>query len=241
MMNPIDPIGDKHAQSRPDQRQEQRFGEELAHDAESARAHGGADSKLMLTGRAARKEKNRDVAAADSEQQRDGPEEQVHRLLEIAGVGLRQTAHADLELLGEDIRRLLVELLIEGPEFGSGSRETDAGLQLDLRTVPMSLVRLHLQRDVDISIPPREAHRHHAEDRVALMVELDGFPHNRGIAAVMPLPELVAQYRYGLGILAIGGIGRHNVPAQDGSSARGTGNAIPTSRSQPRRRVRHCQ
>ena len=152
----------------------------------------------MLTRRAARQEKNRDVAAADREQQRDGPEEQVHRLLQIAGVGIRQPAHADLELLGEDIRRLLVELLVERPEFGRGGVETDAGLQLDLRAVPMSLIGRHLQRNVDLSIPPREAHRHHAEDRVGLMVELDGFAHDRGIAAVMPLPELVAQYRNGL-------------------------------------------
>jgi len=78
------------------------------------------------------------------------------------------------------------------------------------------LVGRHFQRDVYVSVPPREAHRHHAEDRVGLMVELDGFPHNRGITAIMPLPELVAQYRYRLGILAIGGVGRHNVPAQDG-------------------------
>jgi hypothetical protein len=31
-------------------------------------------------------------------------------------------------LLGEDIRRLLVELLIEGPEFGGGDLETDTWL-----------------------------------------------------------------------------------------------------------------
>src|SRR5947209_5343720 len=35
----------------------------------------------------------------------------------------------------------------------------------------------------------------------------------------MALPELVAQYRYRLGILAIGGIGGHNVPPQDGSQS----------------------
>jgi hypothetical protein len=84
----------------------------------------------MLTGRAAREEKNRDVAATDSEQQRDSPEEQVDRLLEIAGVSVRQPARTDLELLGEDIRRLLVELLIKGPEFGGGSVETDTGFNL---------------------------------------------------------------------------------------------------------------
>jgi hypothetical protein len=146
----------------------------------------------MLTGRPACKQKDRDVAAADSEQQRDSRKEQVHRLLEILGVGVRQPAHAEFELLGEDVRRLLVELLIEGPELGGGSFETDTDLQLNLRTVSLSLVRRHFQRDIDIAIPPCEAHRHHAEDRVGLMVELDGFPHNRGIAAVMPLPELEA-------------------------------------------------
>src|SRR4051794_10356200 len=49
------------------------------------------------------------------------------------------------------------------------------------------------------------------------MVELDALSHNAGIAAVMPLPEFVAQYRDRLGILAIGSIGWHDVPAQDGS------------------------
>ena len=72
-------ISDIHAHPRPDQRQEQRFGDELAHDPESARAHGGADGKLVLTGRAAGQEQNRDVTAANREQQRDSPEKQVHR------------------------------------------------------------------------------------------------------------------------------------------------------------------
>ena len=80
----------------------------------------------------------------------------------------------------------------------------------------MRLVRRHFQRNVDISVPPREAHRHHAEDRVSFMVELDGLSHHSGIAAVVPLPELVAQYRYRLGILPIGGIGGHDVPAKQG-------------------------
>ena len=59
------------------------------------------------------------------------------------------------------------------------------------------------------------------------MVELDGFSHDSGIAAVVPLPELIAQDRYGLRILPIGGIGGHEVSAEQGRSARGTGNGIP--------------
>src|SRR5580693_4228420 len=156
----------------------------------------------MLSRRAPCEEQNRDVAATDHEQQRDGPKEQEHRLLQIAGVRLGKTANADLELLGEDIRRLAVELLVERPEFTLCGAEVDARLQLDLRAISMRLIGCHFHRNVDLSISPCEAHRHHAEDRVGLMVELDGFSDDRGIATVVPLPELEAHYCYGLRILA---------------------------------------
>ena len=44
----------------------------------------------MLSRRAPCEEQNRDIAAANGEQQRDCPKQQEHRLLQIAGVGIRQ-------------------------------------------------------------------------------------------------------------------------------------------------------
>jgi hypothetical protein len=84
----------------------------------------------VLSRSAPRKEQNRDIAATNGEQQRDGPKEEDHRLLQIAGVRLRQTAHADLELLGKDIRGLAVELLVEGPEFASATAMLIPGFNL---------------------------------------------------------------------------------------------------------------
>ena len=51
------------------------------------------------------------------------------------------------------------------------------------------------------------------------MVELDGFSHDRGIATVVPLPELEAQYCYGLRILAVRRVGGDKVAAQQGRQA----------------------
>ena len=49
--------------------------------------------------------------------QRDRPQQQVHNFFQVAGIGIRQAADAELVLLGKDIRDLLVELLVERPEF----------------------------------------------------------------------------------------------------------------------------
>ena len=51
------------------------------------------------------------------------------------------------------------------------------------------------------------------------MVELDGFSHDCGIAPVVPLPELEAQYRHGLRILAVRRVGGDKVAAQQGRQA----------------------
>jgi hypothetical protein len=51
------------------------------------------------------------------------------------------------------------------------------------------------------------------------VVELDGLVHDRGIAAVVPLPELLAQDGDGLRILAVGRVGGNEVAAQERSQA----------------------
>ena len=69
-----------------------------------------------------------------------------------------------LNCFGEDFWGLPVELLVKGPEFALGGGHADAGLQLDLRTVPMELIGCHFHRNEDVSTSPCEAHRHHAEE-----------------------------------------------------------------------------
>src|SRR5580693_3012591 len=55
-----------------------------------------------------------------------------------------------LNCLGENIRRLAVELLVEGTEFALCGGHAGAGLQLDLRTVPMDLIGCQFHRNEDL-------------------------------------------------------------------------------------------
>ncbi len=167
----------------------------------------------MLARRAAREQKNGDIAATDCQQKRDRSQEQVHRLLQIVCVGLSQSAHADFELFGKDIGRLLVELLIKRRELSSRGSETDSWLQLDFDAVSLDLIVAQLQRGIDVRASPGEAHRHDSDDLVRLVVKLDGFPHGFGIALEVALPEFVGQNHHLLRILTIGHVGRCDVTA----------------------------
>src|SRR3984885_1194160 len=66
---PDRPISDKDSQTRSNQGYEKRFGEKLAHDAKAAGSHGRAHRKLMLTRCAPCEEQDREISAADREQQ----------------------------------------------------------------------------------------------------------------------------------------------------------------------------
>jgi hypothetical protein len=83
----------------------------------------------------------------------------------------------------------------------------------------MRLIRIQLQGQIDIAIHPREARRHHAENRVGLVRELDGLSDHGRIAPIVPLPELVTQHCHGQRILSVRRVGRDDVSAQQGRQA----------------------
>ena len=72
------------------------------------------------------------------------------------------------------------------------------------------------------------------------MVELDGLSDDRGIATVVPLPELEAQHCHGLRILAVRRVGGDKVAAQQGRQAEELDMGSRSSRSPSRHRVSHC-
>ena len=61
-------------------------------------------------------------------------------------------------------------------------------------------------RQVNVGAAPHEARRHHADHRPHLVVQPQLAAQHAGVAAELPLPELVAQHRHRL--RAIRGIGR---------------------------------
>ena len=81
-------VSSDHSKSCPGNRKEQRFGQQLPHDLEASGANGSPCGELMLAGRASRQQQNRKVAAANRQEKRHRSEKQVHRPLQLAGVGV---------------------------------------------------------------------------------------------------------------------------------------------------------
>ena len=73
-----------HSERAADRGQDQRFGEELAHDSAAARTNGGAHRHLPRADAAAREQKVGDVAARDQQHEGDGAEQHEQTLAVVA-------------------------------------------------------------------------------------------------------------------------------------------------------------
>src|SRR5580765_2589097 len=111
------PVGRQNAERRACHGQQNRLRQKLADQAPASCADGSADGKLVLARRSSRKQQNRDVGAADHQEDKDGSEEEDNRsrkasqhlfiqrdnlgahVLRIAlRIFFRKTIHQDLHL-----------------------------------------------------------------------------------------------------------------------------------------------
>lgn len=76
----VGPAREERAECRADEREQDAFGEQLAHDARAARAERHADRDLALARGAARDQQIGDVRARNEEDQGDGRHEQPQRM-----------------------------------------------------------------------------------------------------------------------------------------------------------------
>ena len=74
---PQAPVCEQHAETRANERKNDRLGKQLSDNASPAGPYGRAHGKLMLAGRASREQQNGDVAAANRQQQPYGAKEQI--------------------------------------------------------------------------------------------------------------------------------------------------------------------
>src|ERR1700731_4443516 len=108
-------------------------------------------------------------------------------------IGLDDRLNADMEGHRKVPRRLLLELIEEGLKLGIHNGEAYTTLQLD----PWKQERISSSspRDVDVGVTyglrEGEAPRHHPDDGLILMIQLQDLSNGLWVAIVLALPEFV--------------------------------------------------
>ena len=124
-----------------------------------------------------------------------------------------------MKFFGIILRGLFCKFFQDGLEFSAGlggchSRaEFQRSSEIDMR------VLRDMQREIDLSVAPFEARRHHADDLISLVHELDFAANNIGIAQEVSLPELIAEDHDTLRLLSIGSVGRNQPAALESGNA----------------------
>ena len=85
------PGGKQRSHGAAQERQENAFGDELAHDASAVRAQSGANGQLRPPGDGAGQQQIREVGASDEQHERDRAEQQQQRGAHLAGDALLQS------------------------------------------------------------------------------------------------------------------------------------------------------
>ena len=124
-------IGSKHTDGGAQQREHAGLGEQLPHNARPARADRRAHRELMLARGPSCQHEDRDISAADQQEQQHRGEEHEERGLEAAHHLFVQGLDRHLGVWGEVGRVLLRIVVYQRLQLGGDLREGDAGLQLE--------------------------------------------------------------------------------------------------------------
>ncbi len=103
-------ICQRHANDRPGERQHQRFREQLPQDARALGANRRTHRHLVLAPRGSGQQENRNISAADQQQQSHGSEQQEQCSANSSNKLIIQTFESHAEMLREVGRSLLCKL-----------------------------------------------------------------------------------------------------------------------------------
>ena len=191
-----------------DRREHDALGDQLANDAPAVAADRRAHRQLALARRGAHQQQVRDVRAGDQQHehhrahQRDqlrphvGDQVVVHRLdaeVRVRGL-LDRESRAQVGRQAIELRLRLLEAHA-GLQLGDDAQEhvvARAGLVVDAVGDHDVGTRIDVGARRKQQLEPR---RQHADDVGAAVAELDRLADDRFVAAVAPLPELVAEDR----------------------------------------------
>jgi hypothetical protein len=197
-------VGEKQTQPRAAHREQQGLSEQLADDPAAAGSDCGADGEFVFAGCGGRQQKNRDIAAADEEQQGDGAEEQVERAAQLLHEIVVDAADTKPQFLRRKVSGgFLGELLNQRLQGGVSLGMAYTRLETNFSEISENLILGDLQREVDIAVVPRKARKGYADDGVGFVEQLQCLAHDGRVGVEVPLPELVAEHHYRLRVLAV--------------------------------------
>ena len=208
--------GDQHAEDRTGDSDRQRFRQQLLHDPEPCSSERRADRELLLPVRAAYKEQDRHVGAADEQQRRDGAQQQKELGPHRSRIQLDDAAEVDLKRVRVASLLVLCEFLQNRLQLGVGFRRRHARADLQGRAEGNVGIGHDLERDVDVGFAPAKPRGHHADDLIVLANELDRTADHCRVSRVIALPELVAEHHDPRRILTQRRIGRNQPSSHEG-------------------------
>ena len=208
-------------------RQQERFGKQLAHDTQATGTERHADANLAFARHAAGQDECSEIGAGgDEQQQHQGRSGQ--RNLELLAVVVEREDRPRLEILtlkepvgptltqarGEGERLLLRRLRRHpGPET---SIEIEGRVPVGEQRAAFDHIRLPDQRHPDVAADLCRA-RHHTDHPEQLAVHTDGSTDDGGVPSEPPPPEQLADDRRRLGIGALI-VGRQHAPERGSDS-----------------------
>src|ERR1700733_4005272 len=167
----------------------------------------------MLACDAAGQHEDGNIGAADEQEQKYGAEEHEERTLKVAEDLLVESHNAYLPPLRKVGGVLLGVAVDEWLQLGDETLVGCTGLEFDEGQHVVVRIGLEVAGEVNLAIAPGEAGIGNADDGVERVVKLDGFADDAGLAAILLLPEEIAEYSNGAGVAA-GSVGGGELAAQ---------------------------
>ena len=194
------PSGNEKSAGAARERQQQTFHGELAQQSAARGANRGANGKLAAASPTAGEKEVADVGAGNQQHKTHGTKQNGQRSAGVAQqilfqrIGMDAPAFVDIRILGRKARG-------DGSEFALRLLHPDVRLDARDQGIGMVVTRRQLlftgnkwRPHGGIGREVKRGHRgHHANDRMRLAVEHDGFADGRGIAAKPFVPQRSAE------------------------------------------------
>ena len=190
-------VGQRGADHRRHQRQEQALGQKLPHEPRAARAERRSHAHLPLPDAGSRQHQIRDVHARDQQKDRDGAEQDPHVPLDPARERLREGQNPNAKVVRKLGWFARLEIRDDRPEIGFRLRVGDARFQppqqMDGSHALDPASPLEDDGDINVGAAPHESLGHDADHRAAGVVQLQLATQHVRVAGKLALPEPIAE------------------------------------------------
>ncbi len=212
------PVGGQDAERRARHGQQNRLRQKLADQAPASCADGSADGKLVLPRRSSCKQQDRDVGAADHQEDKDGSEEEDNRPRKAAQHLFIQRDNLGAHVLRIALRIFFRKTIHQDLHLSLRGGIFRARLQLDEGEPVVVRIGGGQRGQIDVGIAPGETRGDDSYNGVRLVIHFDRLSNHVGARAVLALPEEIAQNGNRRGVSA-GRVGGRELATKQGRHA----------------------